>query len=68
MYKSKFGNKTNGKKLNIGLQILRTICAFLIIVCHFYGHSKYRIIVIQNTTVKNTLNWKGEIYEFSRTN
>ena len=58
MYKSKFGEKANikkangkkanGKKLNIGLQILRTICAFLVIVCHFYGHSKYRIIVIQN--------------------
>ena len=48
MYKSKYSKKANGKKLNIGLQILRTICAFLVIVCHFYGHSKYRIIVIQN--------------------
>ena len=36
------------KKINIGLQLLRTICSFLIIVCHFYGFRHYRIILNKN--------------------
>ena len=44
----KTGNEINSKKINIGLQLLRSICAFLIIVCHFYEFNKYKIILSKN--------------------
>ena len=38
------------KKINIGLQLLRTICSFLIIIIHFYDFEKYghKIILSKN--------------------
>ena len=35
------GIKNDIKKINIGIQLLRTICSFLIVVCHFYNFDHY---------------------------
>ena len=47
-YKGYKGIKSNDtteiKKINIGIQLLRTICSFLVVVCHFYNFQHYRII------------------------
>ena len=42
--------KNDLKKINIGIQLLRTICSFLIVVCHFYNFDRYhnRIILGKN--------------------
>ena len=42
LIKSDENDKTNNmKKINIGIQLLRTICSFLIVVCHFYNFDHY---------------------------
>ena len=51
LIKSDENDKTNNmKKINIGIQLLRTVCSFLIIVCHFYNFDRYhhRIILGKN--------------------
>ena len=37
-------SKSTSKKINIGIQILRMICCFIIILCHFYAFYHLKII------------------------
>ena len=53
MNKSKYkriksGNNNDLKKINIGLQLLRSICSLLIIICHSYNFQHYKIILSKN--------------------
>ena len=47
-YKQIKSDNISFKKINIGLQLLRSICSFLIVVCHFYDFHHYKIILSKN--------------------
>ena len=48
-YKKIKSDKNNDlKKINIGLQLLRSICSLLIIICHSYNFQHYKIILSKN--------------------
>lgn len=44
----KLDNNNDIKKINIGLQLLRSICSLLIIIFHSYNFHHYKIILSKN--------------------